>query len=160
MFFKKLSITILLAAVLMAPTGVLRAQTESELAVTRTGLQADRQAVVAANLPMTEAEAAAFWPVYRAYREEMALIGDKVVQTITTYAKSYVDASVTEEQSVALTKDYLKLRKAAIELKEKYVSRFAKVLPGRSVMRFYQIENKLDAVMDVAVMAEIPLVEQ
>ena len=41
-------------------------------------LKADRQAVVAANLPLTEGEARAFWPVYKDYRGEIEKIGQRV----------------------------------------------------------------------------------
>jgi hypothetical protein len=33
-------------------------------------------------------------------------------------------------------------------------------LPGRKVMRFYQIENKIDAVLRYELAASIPVVEQ
>jgi hypothetical protein len=156
---KKLITMVLLGLLTLAAAGIAQAQTESAIAVGRSDLQADRQAVVAANLPMTEAESAAFWPVYRAYRTEVAAIGDKMVVLITTYAKAYNEKALTDEQGLALTKDALKLKKDAIALKESYLSKFSKVLPGKSVAAFYQIENKLDAAVDVAIAAEIPLVE-
>ena len=34
-------------------------------------VKADRQAVVAANLPLSDTESRAFWPVYKAYRAEI-----------------------------------------------------------------------------------------
>jgi hypothetical protein len=159
MTLKKLTALLLMTVLAVALAVILHAQTESEIAVTRSDWQADRQALVAANLPMTEAEAAAFWPVYRTYRAEIAVIGDQSVKLVTSYANSYNDVSVTDEQGVALTKDFLKLQKASVEIKQKYVGRFNKVLPGKSVMRFYQIENKLDAMMAVSVSEAIPLVD-
>ena len=148
-----------IALVLLAITGAALAQTEAAIAVTRSDLQADRQAVVAANLPMTEAESAAFWPIYREYRGEIAVIGDKLVAVINAYAKAYNDQTVTDEQGTTWTKEVLKLRKDALGVKEKYMGKFGKVLPGKSLACFYQIENKLDAAVDVAVAAEVPLVE-
>jgi hypothetical protein len=40
------------------------------------------------------------------------------------------------------------------------VKQFAKVLPGTKVARFYQIENKLDAVVRYEMAGQIPLVKQ
>jgi len=34
------------------------------------------------------------------------------------------------------------------------------MLPGRKLMRFYQIENKIDAVMRYELAASIPVIEQ
>ena len=44
-------------------------------------------------------------------------------------------------------------------LRRKYVDQFAEVLPGRKVARFYQIENKVDAVIRYDLAATIPVVE-
>ena len=46
-------------------------------------LKADRQAVVAANLPLTEEEAQAFWPAYKEYRVEVEKLGDRMVKLIS-----------------------------------------------------------------------------
>lgn len=159
MNWKKASALILLAALPIALAGVIHAQTESDIATTRAALQADRQATVAANLTLTEAQAAAFWPLYREYRAEMALVGDQLQKMITTYAMAYNSASVTDEQGMAITKDYLKLKKDGTDIRSKYLSKFGKVIPGKSVMRFYQIENKLDVIVDAALASEIPLVQ-
>jgi len=154
---KNLTATVLVAAIAIS-AGVVLAQVGSEIEVARSDMQADRQAIVAANLPLTEAEAAAFWPLYREYRGEVAKIGDRSVQLITDYAKAYIDGSLTDVQATELTRDFLKQQKAAIELKEKYFERFGKILSGKSTARFYQIENKLDAVVAVGIADQIPLV--
>ena len=64
-------------AVLVMPNAA-RAQTVdpwTALQQVQVDLKADRQAVVAANLPLTEGEARAFWPVYKDYRGEIEKIG-------------------------------------------------------------------------------------
>lgn len=155
---KRIVSSVILLVLLTVAGGAL-AQTEAALAVTRSDLQADRQAVVAANLPMTEAESAAFWPIYREYRAEVAVIGDKMVGVITAYAKAYNEQTMTDEQGATWTKQYLGLKKDVLGVKEKYLGKFGKVLPGKSLACFYQIENKLDAAVDVAIAAEVPLVE-
>ena len=45
-------------------------------------------------------------------------------------------------------------------MRRDYVAEFAKVLPGRKVARFYQIENKMDAVIRYDLAATIPVVEE
>ncbi len=156
---KKLTVTLLLAMFAVFATGAALAQTESEIAVARGDLQANRQAIVAANLTLTEAEAAAFWPLYREYRAEVAKIGDKTVQLITDYATAYNAATLTDVQAMDLTKAALEQQKATIELKQKYLSKFAKIVPGKTAARFFQIENKLDSVVAVGIADQVPLVE-
>jgi len=46
-----------------------------------------------------------------------------------------------------------------IRMLRAYLGEFAKVLPGRTVARFYQIENKMDAVLRYDLAGTIPVVE-
>ncbi len=159
MSLKKLTVLVLLTLLAVAATAVVQAQTASEIAVARGDLQANRKAIVAANLDLSDTEAATFWPLYDEYRTEVAKIGDKSVQLITDYATAYTAATLTDVQAMDLTKGYLEQQKATIELKQKYLSKFAKVVPGKTAARFFQIENKLDSVVAVGLADQIPLVE-
>jgi hypothetical protein len=136
------------------------AQPDSDAAmleITRGDIQADRKALVAANLSLTEEQAAAFWPLYRDYRADMDKVGDGLIALVTNYAKSY--STLGDEQATDLVKEFLNLQKKAGEVRKKYMSRFGKILPGKTLMRFYQIENKLDTIVMAAVAEEIPLVK-
>lgn len=151
------SFTIVLAVVLMlfaAPA--VRAQVQSEIALTRADIQAERQALVAENLPLTEDQAKAFWPVYRTYREELAKLGDRFVALIEDYAKNY--ETMTDPQASTMIKEFLKIQKEEVTIKTAWVPKFEKILPAKAVARFFQIENKLDLIVRTEVAAEIPLV--
>ena len=75
------STTLLALAAFLAIPAAASAQA-TDLAVTRQQIQADRQAIVAQNLPLTEAQATAFWPLYQAYRAEVVKLGDQRVAAI------------------------------------------------------------------------------
>ena len=147
-------ISVLGAVALFALGGISWAQT-SEVEVTRAEIQADRKTIVADNLPLTEEQATAFWPIYREYRLEIDKIGDRVVKLITDYAKNY--DSLTNEQADALLKEFVAVQKDGAKVKEKFLPQFGKVLPAKSVLRFYQIENKLDTIVTLGIVAQVPL---
>jgi hypothetical protein len=44
-------------------------------------------------------------------------------------------------------------------LKKKYARRFAKVMSPSRVARFFQIERKLDAVQNLSIAEQIPLID-
>jgi hypothetical protein len=119
-------------------------------------LKADRQAVVAANLPLTEGESRAFWPVYKEYRGEAEKIGERVVGLITAYAANF--STMTDTKAEAFFNDSLAIDRDRLALREKYVPRIRAVLPPSKAARFFQIENKLDAIVSVTLASEIPLV--
>lgn len=130
-------------------------QSRSAIEVTRADIQSDRQALVASNLPLTNEQAKAFWPLYREYRGEMQTVGDRLVNLVENYGKNY--ESLTDEQATQMMKEYMKMEKDSIAIKNKYVSRFTKILPAKTVMRFYQIEGKMDTIVMLAVESQIPL---
>jgi hypothetical protein len=124
--------------------------------LTRSAIQTDRKAIVTNALAMTEEESQAFWPVYNEYWLEMNKVLDKRVNLIMDYAKNY--GAVTDEKAGQLLDDFIKVQEERLKLKKKFVKKFRKVLPDTKVARYYQVENKLDALIDLDIAAEIPLV--
>jgi hypothetical protein len=47
---------------------------------------------------------------------------------------------------------------ATVQLAQKYLPLFEKVLPGRKVARFMQIDRRLRLMIDVQVTSQIPMV--
>ena len=73
-------------------------QSRSAIEITRADIQSDRQALVASNLPLTDEQAKAFWPLYRQYRAEMQTVGDRLVNLIENYGQNY--ESLTDDERV------------------------------------------------------------
>jgi len=156
-----------LAAVAVAFTLVMAGPTQAQvnpaidefnLAVedARTILQAEHKLLVSQNLGLTSPEAEAFWPVYDAYAAELDKAGDRRVKLIADFAASYGDLS--DETAKQLVADMLKYQKEVLKIRDKYAKKFHRVLPAGKVVRFYQIENKLDALVNFVLASEIPLV--
>jgi Spy/CpxP family protein refolding chaperone len=133
------------------------AQVRSEIELTRQQIQTERQALVAAGMELTDEQAAKFWPVYREYRAELAPIGDRQVELIIGYADKY--GSVDDDYAQEMLNEFLNIKQAQLEVLRKYVPKFLAVLPAVKVARFYQIENKLDAVVAFDLAASIPVLQ-
>lgn len=132
-------------------------QWRDEMEVLRADIRADRQAVVAEAMALTEAEGKAFWPLYNEFRFETGKIGDQAAALIEDYAKHY--GELTDEKAAELLDRMLTLKQKKLDLQRKYVKKFKKVLSPKRVAQYYQIENKLDAVIDFEVAAAIPLAQ-
>jgi hypothetical protein len=141
-------------AVFSAPAA---AQVRSEIELTRQQIQTERQALVTAGMELTDEQAKAFWPVYREYRAELAPIGDRQVELIMGYADKY--GSVDDDYAQKMLEEHLNIQQAKLEVLRKYVPRFLAVLPAVKVARFYQLENKLDAVVAFDLAASIPVLQ-
>ena len=127
----------------------------SEVALTRAAIQVRRQALVTAVMDLEGKEADAFWPLYREYRQEMAKVGDRFVKVLDTYLKSY--ENLTDDQAKKILDEYLSIERARHSVKSKYVGKFNKVIPPKKVARFFQIDNKMDAVINAELAQTIPL---
>jgi hypothetical protein len=128
-----------------------------DIAADRASIQADRQAIVAEALPLTDDQAKAFWPMFREYRGEMEKLGDRAVNLLLDYAKSF--ESLTDAQATAMLDEYLAIQRDEAKVKQAWVGKFRKILPPKTVTRFYQIESKLDMILRFEAAAQIPLVE-
>jgi hypothetical protein len=136
-------------------TDEARPDITSEIELTRAAIQVRRQAIVTAAMDLDPKEAEAFWPLYRAYRADMAKVNDRYVKLLVSYLENY--DSLSDQQAVRIMDAYLKVERDRTDVKARYGPRFRKVMPARKVMRFFQVDNKLDAIINAELAAEIPL---
>jgi len=157
---------LLLAAALLccAPTSTVgaaevpsRAPSQANIELLRDTIRANRKALIAANLGLSDDEAVKFWPIYDRYQTEMSAIGDRVAALIEDYITHFRDLS--NEKALQLTEEYLAAEADRLQVRRRYIAEFAKILPGRTVGRFFQIENKMDAVLRYDLASTIPVVE-
>jgi hypothetical protein len=152
----------LLAAVLLAglfaSPGRAGEADKANLDILRDTIRANRKALVAANLTLSDEEAGKFWPLYDRYTTELKAVNDRLVKVIQDYTTGFKDLS--NEKAMQLANDYLSSEDDRAKLRRKYLDEFGKVLPGKKVVRLYQIENKMDAVIRYDLAAEIPVVEE
>lgn len=124
----------------------------------RSLVQTERKMIVSQALELTPTESQAFWPVYDRYMAEIKDAGNLRVKVITDYAANY--DHMTDDVARQLIKDGLKFQEKTLKIRQSYLSKFRKVLPEIKVARFYQVENKLDAISSFALARQIPLVPQ
>lgn len=153
--------TLLLAAPAFAadkPAKATGAAAQANLDVLRSTIRANKKALVAVSLTLTDAEAKDFWPLYDRYEAELKGVNDRLVKLIEDYTKGY--ATLTDEQAKKIAEDYLAVEEDRAKVRRTFFADFTKVLPGKKAARFYQIENKMDAVIRYDLASEIPVVEQ
>ncbi len=146
------------AAALRAAEPPAGGAAEASLDVLLNAIQSNRKAFVAANLKLTDSEAAGFWPVYDRYAKEIAALGDRLEAVVQDYTASFNDLS--DDKAMKLVAEYLAIEGDRVAVKRAYVDQFAKSLPGRKLARLYQIENKMDAVIRYDLAESIPVIEE
>jgi hypothetical protein len=147
-----------LGLVLLAAVGRAGQADDANLNILRDTIRANKKALVAASLTLSDDEAAKFWPLYDEYQKKITAVNDRLVALIKDYTTSY--STLTDEHAMKLTEQYLDVERDRNEVRREYLAQFGKLLPGRKVARFYQIENKMDAVVRYDLAGQIPVVEE
>jgi len=129
--------------------------TDALMQLLRGQIKNERHAVIEANLVMASQQKEDFWPLYHEYHEKRDELMDQRIALITEFGENRM--GITAEKAEDILKEALKLEKEIIKLKDKYRSKFVKVLLPRAALRYYQIENKIDAIINYEVAMNVPL---
>jgi hypothetical protein len=134
------------------------ASVETDLELLRRDLRSEKKKLIALNVPLTEAEATKFWPLYDQYVEEMKKHNDEFYAVIKEYAAN--QKTLTDAQAAGMVKRWSDIQVHQAQTRQKYVPIIEKVLPGKKAALFFQIDRRLYLLMDIQVASEIPLVIQ
>lgn len=134
-----------------------REKAADEMQLIREKMRADKKLLVSQNMGLTDAEAQKFWPIYDRYQVDLGRLFDRQLEIIETFAGNY--EAMSDAVAKKLLDDYLALEDEQFALQQSYLPKFRGVLSERKVARYYQIENKLKAIVDLDLAANIPLVE-
>ena len=122
-------------------------------------IKADKKLVVAQNLQLTDAEGAAFWPVYEAYQKDLQQLNQRLTAVIESYAAAYNKGPVANDVAKKLLDEAVAIDDAEAKAKSALVPKVVGVLPAAKAARYIQIENKIRAAIRYELAAGIPLVQ-
>ena len=130
---------------------------DQDIELLRQDLRSQKKQIVAANLKLTDEQSTRFWPMYDQYIGEQTKIHDQKYAVIKEFATSW--GTISDAQAEDLTKRALAVDDQVAQLRIKYMPNFLKVLPGRQVATFYQIDRRLQMMVDLQLMSQLPLVQ-
>jgi len=157
MICKSVVLTITFAILMVSP--VCRAQSQQPSLDTvietfRADMQADRATIITQAMNFSDKDAAAFWPIYRKYEYERSMVDDRRVAVIKEYAEKY--SALSDGDAKAMAERMLDCESRLTELKKTYFKKFDKALPAFMVAKFFQLEHRLDLLVDMKVESSLP----
>lgn len=129
----------------------------SELDESRALEEGRRRNVVAEVMNFTPEENKKFWPIYSAYRSEMAKLGERMARLVADYAARF--GTLEDRDASAMTREYIDIDQQALNVKKAYLPKFEGVLRPKQVARFFQTDQKLDAGIKFGMAKGVPLFE-
>ena len=123
----------------------------------RADVQSSRKAITAQNMNLTADEATKFWPIYDQYAAEVAKIGDSRVALIKEYAANY--DTMTDDQANLFIQRAADIDQQFTATRSKYVPMFEKAISAKKTALWYQIDRRLDLLINLQLAGNIPVVD-
>ena len=133
--------------------------TSSDMEILKQKLKADKKLVVAANMQLTEAEGKAFWPVYEEYQAELKKLNERLAKAVGEYAGAYKKGPISNELAKKLADEAVSIDEAEAKMRRTFLPKVDKAVGSAKAARYYQIENKIRAVIKYEMADAIPLVD-
>lgn len=118
-------------------------------------IMTEKHQIVLKTLALDDAQVQAFTPIYDKYQVERKKLFDRAADLLDLYASNY--ESMTDDAARKILQDWFSLQDDEVALTRRYAKQIEKVLPPAKVIRFVQIENKLDTLLRLKAVANIPL---
>ena len=150
---KKLLIAI--AALMIVATPSFADDLDQYIQLLKTDIRANAKEIISKGMiTFTDEEAKRFWPIYDSYMDERGKFLDARLALIMEYADNF--DKMTDEKAQQLLNRRFEQLKLRNQLDEKYRPKFATALSPRRLVRFYQIQQELEVLIELKAIATIP----
>jgi hypothetical protein len=159
------AVTMLFAGPLAAQTAAakapadpaqVRADIDKAVEAMRKDARAGKSDILGKTMKLDSQQAAAFWPVYKQYEAELATVNNDRLAIIQDLAEHF--DSLDDAKAKGLLDRQMAFEEKKLALMKKYKDEMLKVLPAKTVARFFQVDSRLNKLAELAIASEIPLV--
>jgi hypothetical protein len=129
--------------------------TDADIELLRKDLRAMKMQVVGQNMSLSEEQGLKFWPVYNHYVKDLQEVNNQKYALLKQYAETW--STMTDQDALIYVRAWLEADGQAQALRLKYVPIVSQVLPGREAATFFQIDRRLNMMIDLQLFSQIPL---
>jgi hypothetical protein len=128
---------------------------DDDIALLRRDLRAMKMQVIGENMSLSEDEGLKFWPIYNHYVKDLQEVNDQKYALLKQYAEMW--ATMTDQDALIYVRHWLEADGQAQALRLQYVPVVSQVLPGRKAATFFQLDRRLNMIIDLQLFSQIPL---
>ena len=140
-----------------APSAQPNAASDQDIEMLRADLRAQRKQITAQNMTLTADEATKFWPIFDQYRKEAIKPNDDRWALLKEYAANYNTMTDAQAQDYMTRSNAIDQQLAALRMK--YVPVFEKVISPRKTALWFQIDRRIDLLINLQLSSNIPMVK-
>jgi len=131
--------------------------TDEDIQMLRKDIRSQRKQFIAANLKLTDTEAEKFWPVYEQYISDLVTINDTKYALIKQNVQNR--GALTDDEAETAVSQWVSLDQSVAELRKRYIPMFRKVLSAKSTALFYQLDRRIQLMIDLQLASSLPKIE-
>ena len=128
---------------------------DEDIALLRRDLRAMKMQVIGQNMSLSEAEGQKFWPIYNHYVKDLQAVNDQKYALLKQYAEMW--ETMSDQDALIYVRNWLETDGKAQALRLRYVPVVSEVLPGRKAATFFQLDRRLNMMIDLQLFSQIPL---
>lgn len=117
-------------------------------------VQSDRAEIISYTMDLSPKDAAAFWPIYQEYERERSALYDRRMAVLKEYEEKYL--SISDDDAKAMANRMFEYDFQAMEVNRKYFKKLNKVLPTYTVAKFFQVEHRIDLMVEMKATPTLP----
>jgi hypothetical protein len=129
--------------------------TDEDITLLRRDLRAMKMEVIGQNMSLSEDEGQKFWPIYNHYVKDLQVVNDQKYALLKQYAEMW--ATMSDQDAMIYVRHWLEVDAQVQALRLKYVPTVSQVLPGRKAATFFQLDRRLNMMIDLQLFGQIPL---
>ena len=120
-------------------------------------LLTEKKVLIEENLPLTEQEKQAFWPLYDNYMKELV----KLLERRTALNKKLmnIQKTITDKQARAMVDEHLNIVSESVKIKKSMLVKLRKKIPDTKILKYFQVEVKIEAAYFYFLSENIPLMK-
>jgi len=131
--------------------------TDEDIQMMRKDIRSQRKQIIAANMKLTDAEAEKFWPVYEQYVSDLVDINGKKYALIKQYVETR--GVLTDNEAESSVSQWVSVDQSVAELRKRYIPIFRKVLSPKNTALFYQLDRRVQLMIDLQLASSLPMIE-
>jgi Spy/CpxP family protein refolding chaperone len=131
--------------------------TDEEIQMMRKDIRSQRKQIIAANMRLTDAEAEKFWPIYEQYISELVKLNGPKYALVKQYVQT--GGALTDTEAESAVKQWVDIDQSLAQLRMKYISNFRKVLSPKNTALFYQLDRRVQLMIDLQLATALPPIQ-
>jgi hypothetical protein len=118
-------------------------------------LKANRKALIGQAMALSPQEAQGFWPLYEQYESKMDALEMRHANEVRAFAKAF--QNLTDADAKAKLDEVMAIAQERLDTQKEFIPKFRGVISQIKTTRFFQIDNKLHALVQCDIAQMVPL---